>query len=72
MKDRNHDFKVMEYLFPSSAFLAVGISTWYVFVSNRPQNCLVAGPLETISMLLMAPYFLSQRRSKVQIVDTDI
>jgi len=32
----------------------------------------VAGPLETIGMLLMAPYFLSQKRSKVQIVDTDI
>ena len=32
----------------------------------------MAGALETIGMLLMAPYFLSQRRSKVQIVDTDI
>ena len=41
------------------------------FIAIR-QECLVAGTLEIIGMLLTASYFLSQRRVKVQLIGIDI
>ena len=41
------------------------------FIAIR-QECLVAGTLEIIGMLLMASYFLNQIRDKVQLIGTDI
>jgi drug/metabolite transporter (DMT)-like permease len=61
-------FKLWKFLVPASAFLAIGIFAWYDSVGRigASKDGLLAGPLETVTILFLARFFLSDRLSKTQ------
>jgi drug/metabolite transporter (DMT)-like permease len=61
-------FKLWKFLIPASIFLAIGIFTWYDSVSRigASKDGLLAGPLETVTILFLARFFLGDRLSKPQ------
>ena len=54
---------------PASLFLSVGIFTWYDAVSRvgASKESLLAGPIEIITVLLLARVFLHERLNKKQL-----
>jgi drug/metabolite transporter (DMT)-like permease len=54
---------------PASIFLSVGIFTWYDAVSRvgASKESLLAGPIEIITVLLMARIFLHEKLNKKQL-----
>jgi drug/metabolite transporter (DMT)-like permease len=62
-------FKSWKYLFPSAAFLSAGIFTWYDAVHRigASKDGLLAGPIETVSILFLAYFFLKERMNNVQL-----
>ena len=61
-----HSFK--DFI-PASLFLSVGIFTWYDAVSRvgASKESLLAGPIEIITVLLLARVFLHERLNKKQL-----
>jgi drug/metabolite transporter (DMT)-like permease len=61
-------FKLWKFLIPASILLAIGIFTWYDSVSRigASKDGLLAGPLETVTILFLARFFLGDRLSKPQ------
>jgi drug/metabolite transporter (DMT)-like permease len=61
-----HSFK--DFI-PASIFLSVGIFTWYDAVSRvgASKESLLAGPIEIITVLLLARVFLHERLNKKQL-----
>ena len=61
-------FKLWKVLIPASILLAIGIFTWYDSVSRigASKDGLLAGPLETVTILFLARFFLGDRLSKSQ------
>jgi drug/metabolite transporter (DMT)-like permease len=61
-------FKLWKFLIPASIFLAIGIFTWYDSVSRigASKDGLLAGPLETVTILFLARFCLGDRLSKAQ------
>jgi drug/metabolite transporter (DMT)-like permease len=70
MKDKITVFKSWRHLLPGSAFMAVGIITWYDSVSRigASKESTLTGPLETTVVLFLAWFFLKERLSKVQLI----
>jgi drug/metabolite transporter (DMT)-like permease len=69
IKKKTRVFESWKYLFPSSAFLSAGIFTWYDAVHRigASKDALLAGPIETVSVLFLAYLFLKERMSNVQL-----
>ena len=61
-------FNLWKFLIPASILLAIGIFTWYDSVSRigASKDGLLAGPLETVTILFLARLFLGDRLSKPQ------
>lgn len=61
-----HSFK--DFI-PASLFLSIGIFTWYDAVSRvgASKESLLAGPIEIITVLLLARLFLHERLNKKQL-----
>jgi drug/metabolite transporter (DMT)-like permease len=61
-------FNLWKFLIPASILLAIGIFTWYDSVSRigASKDGLLAGPLETVTILFLARFFLGDRLSKPQ------
>jgi len=61
-------FKSWKDFIPASIFLSIGIFTWYDAVSRigASKESLLSGPMETITILLIARLFLHERLNKVQ------
>jgi drug/metabolite transporter (DMT)-like permease len=74
MKDKITVFKSWRHLLPGSAFMAVGIITWYDSVSRigASKESTLTGPLETTVVLFLAWFFLKERLSKVQLIGSSI
>ena len=74
MKDKITVFKSWRHLLPGSAFMAVGIITWYDSVSRigASKESTLTGPLETTVVLFLAWFFLKERLSKVQLIGSVI
>jgi drug/metabolite transporter (DMT)-like permease len=74
MKDKITVFKSWRHLLPGSAFMAVGIITWYDSVSRigASKESTLTGPLETTAVLFLAWFFLKERLSKVQLIGSVI
>jgi drug/metabolite transporter (DMT)-like permease len=70
MKDKITVFKSWRYLLPGSAFMALGIITWYDSVSRigASKESALTGPLEATVVLFLAWFFLKERLSKVQLI----
>ena len=70
MKDKITVFKSWRHLLPGSAFMAVGIITWYDSVSRigASKESTLTGPLETTVVLFLAWFFLKERLTKVQLI----
>ncbi len=60
MKDKITIFKSWRHLLPGSAFMALGIITWYDSVSRigASKESTLTGPLETTVVLFLAWFFL--------------
>ncbi|MCI0560687.1 MAG: DMT family transporter [Nitrososphaera sp.] len=60
--------RAWKYLIPASLLFAVGVFTWYDSVTRvgASKEGLLAGPLETIIILLLARAFLKERLSRIQ------
>ena len=69
IKKKTRVFEPWKYLFPSSAFLSAGIFTWYDAVHRigASKDALLAGPIETLTVLFLAYFFLKERMSNVQL-----
>jgi drug/metabolite transporter (DMT)-like permease len=74
MKDKITVFKSWKHLLPGSAFMALGIITWYDSVSRigASKESTLTGPLETTVVLFLAWFFLNERLSKVQLIGSII
>ena len=74
MKDKITVFKSWRHLLPGSAFMALGIITWYDSVSRigASKESTLTGPLETTVVLFLAWFFLKERLNKVQITGSVI
>jgi drug/metabolite transporter (DMT)-like permease len=74
MKDKITVFKSWRDLLPGSAFMALGIITWYDSVSRigASKESTLTGPLETTVVLFLAWFFLKERLSKVQLIGSVI
>jgi drug/metabolite transporter (DMT)-like permease len=74
MKDKITVFKSWRHLLPGSAFMALGIITWYDSVSRigASKESTLTGPLETTVVLFLAWFFLKERLSKVQLIGSVI
>lgn len=74
MKDKITVFKSWRHLLPGSAFMALGIITWYDSVSRigASKESTLTGPLEATVVLFLAWFFLKERLSKVQLVGSMI
>lgn len=61
-----------KHLLPSSAFLAAGVFMWYDSVGRigASKEGLLAGPFETVAILLLARLFLKERLSSLQAIGT--
>jgi len=70
MKDKITVFKSWRYLFPGSAFMALGIITWYDAVSKigASKEATLTGPLEATVVLFLAWFLLKERLSRVQFI----
>jgi drug/metabolite transporter (DMT)-like permease len=70
MKDKITVFKSWKHLLPGSAFMALGIITWYDSVSRigASKESTITGPLETTVVLFLAWFFLKERLTKVQLI----
>jgi drug/metabolite transporter (DMT)-like permease len=70
MKDKITVFKSWKHLLPGSAFMAIGIITWYDSVSRigASKESTITGPLETTVVLFLAWFFLKERLTKVQLI----
>jgi drug/metabolite transporter (DMT)-like permease len=70
MKDKIIVFKSWKHLLPGSAFMALGIITWYDSVSRigASKESTITGPLETTVVLFLAWFFLKERLTKVQLI----
>jgi len=67
-------FRAWKYLLPSSLLLAAGIFTWYDSVGRvgASKEGLLAGPLETLVILLLARAFLAEKLSSLQLIGATI
>jgi drug/metabolite transporter (DMT)-like permease len=74
MKDKITIFKSWRHLLPGSAFMALGIITWYDSVSRigASKESTLTGPLEATVVLFLAWFFLKERLSKVQFIGSII
>jgi drug/metabolite transporter (DMT)-like permease len=74
MKDKITVFESWRHLLPGSAFMALGIITWYDSVSRigASKESTLTGPLETTVVLFLAWFFLKERLSKVQLIGSVI
>jgi len=74
MKDKITVFKSWRHLLPGSAFMALGIITWYDSVSRigASKESTLSGPLEATVVLFLAWFFLKERLSKVQLIGSII
>ncbi len=70
MKDKITVFKSWRHLLPGSAFMALGIITWYDSVSRigASKESTLTGPLEATVVLFLAWLFLKERLNKVQLI----
>jgi drug/metabolite transporter (DMT)-like permease len=70
IKDKITVFKSWRHLLPGSAFMALGIITWYDSVSRigASKESTLAGPLEATVVLFLAWLFLKERLTKVQLI----
>ena len=70
MKDKITVFKSWKHLLPGSAFMALGIITWYDSVSRigASKESTLTGPLEATVVLFLAWFFLKERLTKVQLI----
>jgi drug/metabolite transporter (DMT)-like permease len=70
MKKKITIFKSWRHLLPGSAFMALGIITWYDSVSRigASKESTLTGPLEATVVLFLAWFFLKERLSKVQLI----
>jgi drug/metabolite transporter (DMT)-like permease len=70
MKDKITVFKSWKHLLPGSAFMALGIITWYDSVSRigASKESTITGPLEATVVLFLAWFFLKERLTKVQLI----
>jgi drug/metabolite transporter (DMT)-like permease len=61
-------FRNTKFLFPGSALLAAGVFMWYDSVSRvgASKEGLLAGPFETIVIVILAGLFLKERLGKAQ------
>jgi drug/metabolite transporter (DMT)-like permease len=67
-------FRAWKHLLPGSALLAAGIFMWYDSVGRvgASKEGLLAGPLETIVILLLARTVLQERLSRLQMAGATI
>lgn len=74
MKDKITIFKSWRHLLPGSAFMTLGIITWYDSVSRigASKESTLTGPLEATVVLFLAWFFLKERLSKVQLIGSVI
>jgi drug/metabolite transporter (DMT)-like permease len=74
MKDKITVFRSWRYLLPGSAFMALGIITWYDSVSRigASKESTLTGPLEATVVLFLAWFFLKERLSKLQLIGSMI
>ncbi len=70
IKDKITVFKSWRHLLPGSAFMALGIISWYDSVSRigASKESTLAGPLEATVVLFLAWFFLKERLTKVQLI----
>ncbi|MDQ4101554.1 MAG: DMT family transporter [Thermoproteota archaeon] len=70
MKDNITVFGSWRHLLPGSAFMALGIITWYDSVSRigASKEATLTGPLEATVVLFLAWIFLRERLNKVQLL----
>ena len=70
MKRKLTIFRSWKYLLPGSAFIAIGIITWYDSVSKigAAKESVLFGPIGTLAVLFMARFFLHERLSTLQLV----
>jgi drug/metabolite transporter (DMT)-like permease len=70
MKDKITVFKSWKHLLPGSAFMALGIITWYDSVSRigASKESTLTGPLEATVVLFLAWFFLKERLTNVQLI----
>jgi drug/metabolite transporter (DMT)-like permease len=70
MKDKITVFKSWRHLLPGSAFMALGIISWYDSVSRigASKESTLTGPLEATVVLFLAWFFLKERLSNVQLI----
>jgi drug/metabolite transporter (DMT)-like permease len=61
-------FKSWKYLLPSSALVALGVFAWYDSVTNigASKEGLLAGPLETVIILILARTILKEKLSSIK------
>jgi drug/metabolite transporter (DMT)-like permease len=70
IKEKITVFKSWRHLLPGSAFMALGIITWYDSVSRigASKESTLTGPLEATVVLFLAWFFLKERLTKVQLI----
>lgn len=70
MKRKLTIFRSCKYLLPGSAFIAIGIITWYDSVSRigAAKESVLFGPIGTLAVLFLARFFLHERLSTLQLV----
>ncbi len=61
-------FRSWKYLLPASALVALGVFTWYDSVTNigASKEGLLAGPLETVIILVLARTILKEKLSSIK------
>lgn len=61
-------FRSLKYLLPASGLVSLGVFTWYDSVSSvgASKEGLLAGPLETVVILVLARVFLNEKLSRLQ------
>ena len=61
-------FRSWKYLLPASALVALGVFTWYDSVANvgASKEGLLAGPLETVIILILARTILKEKLSSIK------
>jgi drug/metabolite transporter (DMT)-like permease len=67
-------FRSWKYLLPGSILLAAGLFAWYDSVGRvgASKEGLLAGPLETVVILLLARAFLQEKLSRLQLTGVTI
>jgi drug/metabolite transporter (DMT)-like permease len=70
MKNKITVFESWRHLLPGSAFMALGIITWYDSVSKigASKESTLTGPLEATVVLFLAWFFLKERLTRVQLI----